>query len=257
MNNGPITKRHWTQSMIGFCILLILGAVYISTEKKPHPATVVSPSASIRAHSIDEISRGDTTKQQVIFTFDAGSGIQSGQKILSVLAEHHVKGTFFMTGRFVEAYPDFVREVVSAGHEIFNHSYNHPYLTSIASVDVVNELNEMDVALAKITRGMASAPSVSTRPYFRAPYGDRNERVLKAAYRDGYESVYWTTDAYDWKGPEKVTDAEVTDRIISNIMPGSIYLMHVGNDITGRILDDVFTTIEGKGYKIVSLTEGM
>jgi peptidoglycan/xylan/chitin deacetylase (PgdA/CDA1 family) len=69
--------------------------------------------------------------------------------------------------------------------------------------------------------------------------------------------VYWTVDAHDWEESTGVTASEVTDRIISNLRPGNIYLMHVGDNITGEVLDSVFTMIEDKGYKIVSLTEGL
>ena len=97
----------------------------------------------------------------------------------------------------------------------------------------------------------------SSRPYFRAPYGARDLQVLKVAANNGYQSVYWSVDALDWKETQGETANQVKARILSSVAPGVIYLMHVGDTITGTILDEVFTTIESRGYKIVSLTQGL
>ncbi len=97
----------------------------------------------------------------------------------------------------------------------------------------------------------------SLRPYFRPPYGDRDSRVISTAYKAGYESVYWTVDARDWQESEGMTADMVKDIIYNSLAPGNIYLMHLGDTITGSILDDVMTTLEAKGYKMVSLTQGL
>jgi peptidoglycan/xylan/chitin deacetylase (PgdA/CDA1 family) len=125
----------------------------------------------------------------------------------------------------------------------------------------------MNATLVSVTSSTSSSVGVpiadavvvpiSSRPFFRAPYGDRDERVMDAAFKAGYHSVYWTVDAHDWEESTGVTSTEVITRIVSSLKPGNIYLMHIGDNITGNILDQVFTTIEEKGYKIVSLTEGL
>ncbi len=221
-----------------------------------------------------EIVRGDRNKQQVIFTFDGGSGMQSGEQILAALSKHRVKGTFFLTGKFIEQNPLFVAEIAAAGHEIFNHTYDHPHLPTLTDEQITTELYEMNnllvTTLASTTArddkwnvASAVAPvdisvsNTSSRPYFRPPYGDRDDRVKEVAARYGYRCVYWTVDARDWEESTGETATNVTERIIGSLSSGNIYLMHLGDNITGQILDDVFTTIEGKGYKIVSLTEGL
>jgi peptidoglycan/xylan/chitin deacetylase (PgdA/CDA1 family) len=213
-------------------------------------ATPLSATTSISSADTTEIAHGDTTKKQVIFTFDGGGTIQSANTILQVLAKHHVKGTFFLTGKMVQANPDLVRRVASAGHEIFSHTFDHPDLTTLTDDQITQELNIMEGILK-------TTANVSPKPYFRAPYGARNARVLAVAAKDGYRSVYWTLDALDWKEPQGETAQQVKERILSHVAPGNIYLMHVGDSITGSILDDVFTTIESKGYRIVSLTQGI
>jgi peptidoglycan/xylan/chitin deacetylase (PgdA/CDA1 family) len=209
------------------------------------------PAILIPKFGSKEIVRGDNSKNQVIFTFDAGASMQSADEVLEVLAKHHVKGTFFFTGKSILKFPDLVKKIVSSGNEIFNHTYDHFHLTELSDDRIKSELSGVEKILSdeKII--------ISTKPYFRAPYGDRNSRVLSLASEAGYESVYWTVDALDWKESEGETADKVKERIVSTLAPGNIYLMHLGDSITGKILDDVFSTIESKGYKIVSLTQGI
>jgi peptidoglycan/xylan/chitin deacetylase (PgdA/CDA1 family) len=197
-----------------------------------------------------EIVRGDTSKNQVIFTFDAGSGNASVEKILAALEKHQVKGTFFMTGIWALRNPEAARMIAAKGHEIFNHTYNHPKLTELIDATITQELINTDSALELIL-------ATSTKPYFRPPYGDRDARVLATAAKAGYRSVYWTIDAGDWMESEGMSADEVAYRILTNIEPGNIFLMHVGDTLTGEILDRVFSAIEQRGYKIVALTQGL
>ena len=213
-------------------------------------AAAVALASSTQPASLPEISHGDQSKNQVIFTFDGGAGADSGDAILAALAKHRVKGTFFLTGKMIEAHPDLVRKIVAGGHEIFSHTYDHPKLPTLADAQITDELAKMESALQAVA-------GISPKPYFRAPYGARDPRVLGVAAQAGYQSVYWTVDALDWKEKGGETAAQVKERILASVAPGAIYLMHVGDSITGAILDDAFSAIEAKGYKIVSLTQGL
>jgi peptidoglycan/xylan/chitin deacetylase (PgdA/CDA1 family) len=206
----------------------------------------LSPQKSV-AYS-QEISHGNIHKNQVTFTFDGGSIDVSGYKILEVLEKHKVRGTFFLTGKFVEANPALVQKMVAGGHEIFNHTYSHLDLTTVSATEIINQFEKMENVLLNTAH-------VSPKPYFRPPYGSRNPFVLNTAATAGYQSVYWTTDALDWK--EGISPNEVKSRILSGLTPGAIYLMHIGDSITGDILDEMITTIEARGYKAVSLTEAL
>ena len=228
-------------------VVFVLFCYFISLKKAP----VVAPKVTIpTVATTTEITHGDRSKRQIIFTFDGGSTIDSGDQILKVLAAHQVKGTFFLTGKMIESYPAFVKRIADANNEIFSHTYDHPDLTTLSSKEIGLELTKMENVLQ-------TAVGISPKPYFRAPYGARDTRVLTTAVKAGYTSVYWTVDAMDWKAGQGETSAEVKNIILSSLAPGNIYLMHVGDPITGEILDDVFTTIESKGYKIVSLTQGL
>lgn len=233
---------------IAIFLLIIFGLyIFLFPEQK---TVIPEPDVEILPASLEEIVHGDKNKMQVIFTFDGGDSAISGEKILDVLNKHEVKGTFFVSGKFVEKNTLLVKKIHESGHEIFNHTYSHPYLTLISDEQISKELLEMNNALKIIT-------NQSTKPFFRPPYGDRDDRVLKQAFDSGYRSVYWTVDALDWKESEGETADTVRYRILSTLAPGNIYLMHIGDNITGDILHDLFSTIKLKGYKIVSLTQGL
>lgn len=246
-------KKKITQpKVLVFFILFVLIFLAIVTfkpkpQRQPEIAIQTTP---IPLTNLKEITRGNITKKEVIFTFDGGGTVQSADQILNTLSKHHIKGTFFLTGKMIEANPDLVKRIAKEGHEIFNHTYDHPFLTKISNEQITSELINMEKVLVKDT-------GLSPKPYFRAPYGARNARVLEMAALAGYQSIYWTVDALDWMNPQKITADQVKTRILSSLAPGNIYLMHLGDSISGAILDDVFTSIESRGYKIVSLTQGV
>jgi peptidoglycan/xylan/chitin deacetylase (PgdA/CDA1 family) len=220
----------------------------ITPTPTPTPKPTTSPiPVKITAK---EISIGNTFKKQVIFTFDAGSTSDSLDEILRVLEKYNVKGTFFLTGRWVEQNKERTKLIASKGHEIFNHTYNHPDLTKISDEEISQEFKKLDDLVMSLT-------GKSTKPYFRPPYGARNQHVWDYTYSIGYQSVYWTIDSLDWKEAYGFTPAESKARIMNNLKPGAIVLMHVGSKITGEILDSTFADITAQGYKIVSLTEGL
>lgn len=197
-----------------------------------------------------EIVSGSRSQNRVILTFDGGDGAQSVQAVLAALDKHNIKSTFFLTGTWAERNPQLVKNISSAGHEIFNHTYTHPHLTQLSDEAIVTEFRRTNDLIKQLT-------GKTTKPYFRAPYGERDSRVLKVVASEGYRSVYWTIDALDWKEDQGITDAEVKTKILNNLKPGTIYLIHLGDNITGRILDSVITEIKSRGYVIVPLTGGL
>jgi peptidoglycan/xylan/chitin deacetylase (PgdA/CDA1 family) len=217
---------------------------------QPAPPSPPPPPSQIGTYQ-PEVSRCVGSAQRVNFSFDGGAGSHSIQAILETLKKHAVVGTFFVTGKWAEANPSWIKRAAEEGHEVFNHTYDHaprnsahPGLTNYTDEEIRVELRQAnDIISGLIGR--------TTKPYFRPPYGDRNARVLAAAWSEGYRSIYWTVDALDWRAGE--TDDTVRNRILTRLTPGAIYLMHIGDDITGRILDGVLTEVKARGYSLVSL----
>ena len=193
-----------------------------------------------------EIVRGGPDIPAVAFTLDGGAIAAYTPEILEVLREHGVRITIFITGQFAERHPELVLEMIADGHEIGNHSYAHPDFT---------ELND-DVIRAELTRTeeiIKDVAGVSTKPWFRFPYGARNHHVRRVVAREGYQSIYWTIDTIDWR--DDATPALVKQRIRDRLQNGVIILAHLGSKHTLEALPDILTELKEQGYRVVKVSE--
>lgn len=187
-----------------------------------------------------EVYIGNRQSKKIAITLDAGASATQTPKILSILKANNVKCTFFVTGKWAEQNPSLIKQIVAGGHTLGNHTYSHRDLTTLSDSEIIDELSRTENIINSIV------PGTKLKPYFRAPYGARNQHVLDVAANAGYQSIYWTVDAWDWK-----TDAScdlVINRIYENAQNGAVILMHVGDDITPSILDGVLKNLKSKGY---------
>ena len=243
--------NHHRRGLTALIFLLLLTGIYAYESLKPEsPPPLVVPPLPFDGAIPAPITHGDQTKKQIIFTFDAGEGDASLSSILVTLTKHHVKGTFFVTGQWALRHAPQMRRIVAAGHEVFNHTFSHPDLTWADDQSIRHQLVAADEVIVEFT-------GTTSQPFFRPPYGYQDERVITIAARKGFQSVLWTVDALDWMQSQGETKQEVFERIMANVTPGALILMHIGDSITGAILDDVFTAIEKQGYTIVSLSQGL
>lgn len=221
------------------------------TETPPPPAPAPSPSPAPAPFSVPpQITWANRNKNQVVFTFDAGSGTNSFWPIINAFEARGLKTTFFLTGRWAETNPTLVQTIAQKGHEFFNHTYSHPRLTQISDQAIIDELQKTDEIIFNLT-------GRHTQPYFRPPYKAVDSRVLEVAARQGYQSALWTIDALDWKEGLGPMPEDVKNQILNNLAPGTIYLMHIGDNYTGVVLDEVLGEIINRGYTIVPLSEGV
>ncbi len=214
---------------------------------RPSPvASPCDPPPGVQPVSSEEIDIGNTARPRIALTFDAGGPSAPTSSILDILAKHHVHVTFFVTGDWANANPGLVRRIYSEGHEIGNHTMHHPDLRTLTDEQVCSELDQADQVISNIT-------SVTTRPYYRPPYGSRDTRVRSLAAHIGYRTVYWTIDTLDWQ--TTATPASITSIVMNNIRNGAIILMHAGSQVESETLDGLMTKIEQQGYQIVSVSE--
>jgi peptidoglycan/xylan/chitin deacetylase (PgdA/CDA1 family) len=211
----------------------------------PPPASPVSePPQQSYSKSI-LLSNGSLKKKQIALTFDAGSDT-AGIGILDVLETHNVKATFFLTGKWAENFPDLAKKIVTAGHNIGNHTYSHLDALKVSTAAFQDDI-------AKAEEAILSATGKSPRPYFRFPYGSYNEQALKIAGEAGYKySIHWTIDTIDWKQPSV---EEIVNRIKSQASSGDIILMHIGGINTPKAVDTVIPFLKAEGYQLVTLDE--
>lgn len=203
---------------------------------------------TVDAASSKFIMKGDTSSKVVALTFDDGADGTNIGKILNTLSSHDVTATFFLTGRGVEDHPQSIKNIVAQGHEVANHSYSHPDFTTISSSRIKTELEKTEAAVKKLT-------GKTTKPIFRAPFGATNSAVLKAVGDAGYtHTIHWDIDTVDWRG---ISKSQVLNKVVNNVQPGSIVLMHTGAGAPGTpaALPDMIKQLKAKGYKFVTISE--
>jgi peptidoglycan/xylan/chitin deacetylase (PgdA/CDA1 family) len=196
----------------------------------------------------DEIEHGDPNGNLVALTFDAGSVDGPASTILDILRANKLHVTFFLTGQWLQTYPDLARQVAADGHELANHTYYHPDLTLLSAEQITWEL-EYTNALIEANLGRTS------KPWFRPPFGARDQRVLDLARDLGYRSIYWTLDSGDWRNT--ATGPAVLARVLKNVGPGDIVVHHVAAEATAEVLPQIIAGIQANGWRIVTVSELM
>lgn len=146
---------------------------------------------------------------ELALTFDDGPNPAFTPQLLDILARHNVHATFFMVGRYAEAQPALVRQMVAAGHHIGNHSWSHLNLAFASASRISDELSRTSETLEQIT----GAPV----RYFRPPFGARRPEVLRAARRLGLVPVLWDAMTSDWVNPSADTIARRLMRKIDSV----------------------------------------
>ncbi len=208
-------------------------------------------SQKVSGNNIPEvIERGPDTQPCVALTLDAGSEAGPVPQMLQTLRERNIKITFFVTGDFVATYPDIVRQIAADGHEFGNHSLTHPDLTKVSDTQIRHEL-EATEQLLKLTTGK------TTRPYFRPPYGEYNNRVLRLAQDHGYTTVCWSLDSLDSVGVSK-SPRFLVERITSRLgvkeVRGAIVLMHCDSAATATALPVILDHFKSLKLDVVPLS---
>ena len=161
--------------------------------------------------------RGRTDTSAVALTFDDGPSAETAE-ILDVLAAHNLKATFFMLGRQVELFPEIARRVIDEGHEVGNHSHSHPIYLFRSGNETRNQLERAQETITRVT---------GARPRFaRPPCGVRTPAYFAAARRLGLRTVQWSVAGFDWK---QITAGEIARRVLRDVEPGSVILLHDGN----------------------------
>ena len=213
----------------------------------PQPTlSACSTPQGVQPVSSAEIALGNTSNRRIALTFDAGGPSEPTARILDILAKRHVRSTFFITGDWANLNPDLVRRIHNEGHEIGNHTMHHPGLRTLSDQGVCTELNQAEQVISSLT-------GVTTRPYYRPPYGGRDTRVRTLAAQIGYRTVYWTIDTLDWQST--ATPDSITKIVMTNSKNGAIILMHAGSQVESETLDGLMTKIEQMGYQMVTVTQ--
>lgn len=231
-----LTRKRLAIIGAALAIVLCMGIFRISDND-----VAVAANASQRSIPIYCV---DTNEKKVSISFDAAWGNEQTQNLLDTLEKYKVKSTFFLVGDWVRNYPDDVKNIAKAGHDVGNHSNTHPHMTEL---DVGGITAEIETCNKEIESLIGKKPTL-----FRPPYGDYDNNVVDTVMGMGMYCVQWDVDSLDWKN---LSAEEMCSRIKNNIKNGSIVLMHNGAENTPQALPMIIECIRDLGYEIVPISE--
>jgi polysaccharide deacetylase family sporulation protein PdaB len=216
-------------------ILLILMFYY----SKEEILTVFQQKRDLPIYSVD------CPDKKIAITFDCAWGSDDIPDILNTLEKHNVKATFFIVGTWAEKFPDAVKLISEAGHDVANHSYSHIKMGSVDKNKIKDEILKCDAVLEKITGKKVNL--------FRPPYGEYNNDVIRVARELNHYTIQWDVDSLDWH--LDITIEDIHNRINKGVKNGSILLFHNDTKYTANIISDIIVNLKDRGYSFVPVSE--
>ena len=175
-------------------------------------------------------------------SFDAAWGNEDTQQLIDILGRYQVKATFFVVGDWADKYPESVKALHDAGHEVMNHSNTHAHYPQLSVEEIVADLNACNDKIEAIT---------GVRPTLvRLPYGDYDDNAVRAVRSIGMEPIQWDVDSLDWKDYDAGT---ICKRVRDKLAPGSIVLFHNAALHTPEALPSVLEHMIREGYTVVPI----
>lgn len=193
------------------------------------------------------ISLENTNDKNLYLTFDLGYEAGYTEKILDILKKQNVKATFFITAHYLNTNEDLVKRMIEEGHIVGNHTVNHKSLPEISENELEKEIMNLHTILYEKTG--------YEMKYMRPPKGEYSENVLKNIEKLGYKVVMWSFAYDDWDESNQGRTEYGKNKILDNLHPGEVMLLHGTSKDNSEILDEVLSLIKDEGYNIKSLDE--
>lgn len=236
MNIKRSIKRH-KKLAGGISLLLGIAAIFMVVCSP----LAVRASATTRKLPVYCVQRDDKC---VSLTFDAAWGNEDTQTLIDILGKYNVKATFFVVGDWVDKYPESVKALSDAGHEVMSHSNDHAHFSKLSSEEIVKNLNACNDKIEGVT---------GVRPtLFRCPYGEYDDHVVSTVTDMGMYTIQWDVDSLDWKD---LSASEINKRVTGNVQSGSIVLFHNAALHTPEALPGIIEFLLANGYTIVPVSE--
>lgn len=195
---------------------------------------------------------------RVALTFDAEHpdrptepGVQ--ERVVGVLAAAGVRATFFVQGRWVEAYPATARSISGAGHLVGSHSHYHVRMPLLSEAGFDEDVQAAEAVIRDVMR-------VDPRPWFRLPFGagwddpELQERLRRRLQALGYRHVHWDVETEDWA--PSTTERSIEDGIVDGALArgdGTVVLLHTWPRPVPAALDGAIKRLRDAGATFVAL----
>jgi polysaccharide deacetylase family sporulation protein PdaB len=186
-----------------------------------------------------------TDEKKVALSFDAAWGNDDTEELIKILAEYDAVATFFVVGAWVDKYPESVKQLSDAGHQIHNHSNTHPHMPQLSREQMLSEITACNEKIDKIT---GKTPNL-----IRVPYGDYNNSVIETVEKAGMYTIQWDVDSLDWK--DSATAESICKRVVGKVKNGSIVLFHNDAEFTPEALPNILKCLKEQGYEFVFIDD--
>lgn len=227
----PKLKELKTYCMFGCFVVVLLGLADLHFSQADQVQKPVP------------IERGNVNNPKVAFACNVFWGEEFLPEMLEALEKNNVHITFFIGGTWAKSNPEVLKMIADKGHELANHSYNHPHPNALSKEKNQEQILKTEAIVQEIT-GVKTA-------LYAPPYGEYNDTVLKAAEELHYPTIMWTIDTIDWKRPP----AEIIkSRVTKKVQNGAIVLMHPTAP-TAKALPEMIKELTDQGYTITTVSD--
>lgn len=225
------------------CVVCVIAAVVLIASLATTTTAAVffgKSSRKIPVYAVDVKSE----EKVIALTFDAAWGADKTQGIIDIMEQFDAKGTFFLVGFWLDKFEEETKAIAKAGFEIGNHSKNHLNMPKLAEDEIRAEIEYVNDKVESLTG--------KTPTYFRAPFGDYNDKLMTVLGEMNMVGVQWSIDSLDWKG---LSAKQIYERVVPKAKSGDIVLFHNNSDHVLDALPLVLTALRGQGFKFVTLAE--
>jgi peptidoglycan-N-acetylglucosamine deacetylase len=191
------------------------------------------------------LNRVETSLRQVALTFDDGPHPNHTPLLLDILAQWRARATFYVIGQQVRRFPDIARRIVAEGHELGNHTWDHPTLSRMGEGAVLSQIDRAQAQIAEVTGFMP----VSMRPPYGAILAGQSRMILS---RRAMPTILWSVDPEDWRRPGT---SVVARRMLQGARPGGILLAHDIHGATVRAIPEVLEGLVAQRLATVTVSE--
>lgn len=220
----------------------------IISQAIPNNLWAYSVPGQLQGKIIHDIKPKAKNEKLVALTFDDGPWRKTTDDVLDILKQNNIKATFFWIGAQVALHPNIAKRIINEGHLVGNHTWHHWY-HQMNEATASKEIENTDAVIQKTTQ-------IKTR-FFRPPGGYLDNGLAEYAQATKHVVVMWSVDSGDSQR-RRPDAATITNRVLKNIKPGGIVLLHDGggnHEGTVQALPAMIDGLRKQGYRFVTLAE--
>ena len=223
---------------------------YCARNKEHKQPTLDANMRFIEKYDGYYVDKNASESDKVIYlTFDAGYENGNVEKILDIMKEENVPGAFFILSNLIDRNPKLVCRMLNEGHTVANHTSSHKDMTKIDNIE------QFRAELDRLNEKYTALTGEEMARFYRPPEGRFSERDIGFAKQLGYKTIFWSLAYADWDNAKQPSEEYAIKKILDNIHPGAVVLLHPTSATNAKILGRLIKTLKAEGYRFGTLAE--